>query len=370
MAAITIDCPGCRATLNVPEDSVGKRGRCRECGESFTIAPPIEQLEAAAPEHADETIATWLGDLGPVSISDSLAPSMAKSGPVREFSVRLEHVDTMGAFFLFDSRLLYDPDFRSSFPMSCVLCGSRSSLSGHLIAWGSKLAQYSRAAAQVERHRSVFNLEKFGPVAGRELLAKLPRIGNLPEPYCLPFPYYICDSCSAVGAVMTDVHKGPDGQGEECELGIASLAQAEKFTVNVAGANSELHKGIHEARRESRKDPWRLLPLGVRIRINRWYEQGKKERFIAYFPDSDYSKAEAGLAGLVLTDQRLVFHKSVAQVEIPLTERIAADPTTKGEYVQLEITGAGKTAKLNVAPAAAKQIRSLLSSHRPRARVR
>jgi hypothetical protein len=340
--------------------------------------PVAEQTEQAvdAPQPPSETEAEPPPEVEEPDESEGVEeePAVAESeaaGAATHAPIRLDHVDTMGAFFLFDSDLLYEESFRAGFPQRCILCGTPRSLSVYLVVWSSKLADRAKKDRAVqERAPAVRKLDELGGLTGGDLLKVLGRVEHMPEPYCLPFPYYVCQSCSPLGAVVTDVHSTADGMKEICELGISSVPQAEQFIRQVCGADSEVYRQLREVRQKAHGDAWLMLPLGVRNRIKQWYEQREDERFIAYIPDADFAKAEAGSGGLVLTDRRLVYHKALANLEIPLTEEVHLEPKEKGSRLLIEISASNttKTVRLAAQPTYIDQLRSLISRYARRAR--
>ena len=376
MSAIEMNCPKCHAALKVPENAVGKRGRCHLCGATFIIAPPINE-SVDSEKVAENVVSDWLSTAPPPGQeTSSQEPSTppTKQAPLsdtkpaktskKHFPMHLDHLDTMGAFFQFKAELLRNEKFRSSIPRQCIVCGTRDNLSIHLIVWTAKLAKQHRTGVRDNNSHFVLKLDKLSALSSKELLSKLPLVENVPKPYCLPFPYYVCSSCSSVGAVVTDVRFGPDGQAHECELGISSLALAEKFLVAVCGVEAPGLRDIRRTKRERKGDPWQQLPLSIRIRIQRWYKQKGNEKFVAYFSDADYTKAEAGLAGVVLTNHRLVYHKNVALIEMSLSETVRVNSTTKGSHVKLEIkSGEDKVAHLTALPSDADVFQRLLQKH-------
>lgn len=373
MATRKVDCPFCSAVLRVPPEGAGRKGRCRSCGEVFTIAFPDLPGAGAL---TDDDVLTWLGEVDPARAQPAAAQSApAKAPPAarpkaaaargepkkRRFAIRLGHVDDMGAFFLFDPKLLYDPDFRCAFPVKCVVCGGDSHLSIHLVIWSSKLPWRGQFGMRESSAPSVYELDQLGGRRGRKLLEVLEAVGNLPEPFSLPFPYYVCQACSAVGAIVTDVRFAAGATGQVCELGISSLARAKEFYLSLCGRSGAGHEHVLRELEQAHEDPWRALPLAVRSRIKHWYTQMDGERFLTYIPDGDFAKAEAGIAGVVLTDRRLVYHKYAAKLEVPLTEEITILRKTSGERTQLEIAAPGhKTATLTAGPAGTERLRRCL----------
>ncbi|MFP3938165.1 MAG: hypothetical protein ACLFVW_07460 [Phycisphaerae bacterium] len=442
MSSIEVICPSCGAALKVPDDSMGKKGRCAVCKAVFKIADVVG--EPATPEIlSEDSILGWLAipdeeidraareaekqkqtrsaqrpaspdsladkpaeptavepsestadkpdkqetenapdepgserqsqgsqDLRSAATTEEQPPEQAEDSG-KELPIRMDHVDTMGAFFLFDSELLYDEDFRASFPQRCILCGTPRALSVYLVVWSSKLTDRAKKDRSLQKRApAVRKLDELGGLAGKDLLKVLGRVEHMPEPYCLPFPYYVCQSCSPLGAVVTDVHTTADGMKEICELGISSVPQAEQFIRHVAGTDSEVYRQLREVRQKAHGDAWLMLPLGVRNRIKQWFDQGEDERFVAYIPDADFVKAEAGTGGLVLTDQRLVYHKALANVEFPLTDDVHLEPKEKGSRLLIEISSpnAPRTVRLAAQPTYLDQLRSLLSRYSRRAK--
>lgn len=377
MTKIRLSCPSCGKELIVPEELTGKQGTCPSCGENFPVQLPIDQAAEGPPASGDDVM-NWLDEAAAREKPKVTPPRPRRrpTAPLRKtakpqqpkpatrkpiFPVRLDHVDDMGAFFRFDSRLLYNEDFRSSFPQLCLICAARRPLSVHLIFWPAKLRAGSSAQVEAMEARQVYTLRKVSDLSGRDLLGVLNPIENLPEPYSLPFPYYVCNSCSAVGAVVTDVHPAAVGESEVCELGISSIPQAEGFVLAVCGEGSEVHAQIRRAVLSGSARPWQRLPLTVRIRIRRWYKAQEGERFLLYIPDAEFAKAEAGLAGVVLTDLKLIYHKSLAHVEIPLTEKFELTPRTAEEGTRLEIIAPnGRKVVLRTTQANVKQLQQLI----------
>jgi len=379
MSAIEVACPSCGATLKIPPEHIGKKGKCQACGEVIIID---DALLAGETVSADDVM-SWLSEApagdanqrGPAKVGKpagrSPAPAQAKpavaegdSQDQRKFDVSLDHVDQMGAFFHFNADLLNSEKFRSSFPQRCATCGARESLSVHLIDWPAKRPSRSGSGKTNYDQPCVFELDKFHGIAGKELLAVLGRVNLLPEPFCLPFPYYICRSCSPVGAIVTDVRPAADGEGQVCELGIASLEEAYWFAGAACGSDSDIPKRLLDMARHDKSRTWKMLPLAVRNRIARWFERSKDEVFVAYIPDAEFTAAEAGMAGVVVTDKRLVYRKSLSKVEMPFDRPITIESQGPAERMQVSIIpDGGKPAKLLATKAQVDQLAKLLKRY-------
>jgi formylglycine-generating enzyme required for sulfatase activity/tRNA A-37 threonylcarbamoyl transferase component Bud32 len=50
--SLTIACPGCKKSYNVPDDSVGTRATCKSCGHKFTVAVAADETRGGKSSHA------------------------------------------------------------------------------------------------------------------------------------------------------------------------------------------------------------------------------------------------------------------------------------------------------------------------------
>ncbi|MFP4355904.1 MAG: hypothetical protein ACLFUJ_12335 [Phycisphaerae bacterium] len=396
MSGITLICPHCNSPLKVTTRHLGKKGRCCHCKRVFVMQ---KQFLRSRQHVAEQEVLTWLGRSSPFDENDepidppAQAPQppapqqVVKPAPAKQaarqpapaaaepavrsdgsrFNIHLDHVDEMGAFFHFAPALLHDELFRCSFPQRCVLCGSKENLSVYPVIWSCKL-EGARRKETPDTSPYVVKLSEMDNARGRELLAKLKPVKHIPEPFCLPLPYYVCPSCSPVGAVMTHVHqKYPQNKQEQmvevCELGISSLATAQRFARRVCGENTQAVQRIEQARQECISGTWQALPLAVRNRINQWYHPGPDEKFVAYISDADFAKAEAGAAGLVVTDRRIVFRKSVSRVELDRADQIdvQAQPGRNG-HTMLVISQDGQQARMLADTQCVEQITKMIES--------
>ncbi|NLF29580.1 MAG: hypothetical protein GX591_01690 [Planctomycetes bacterium] len=305
------------------------------CGHDFVIkAPSLDDTvldwlndeipddapAQAAPVRASATVAQGRSAAAPAPVSAG-APMPVEAATVVEAGLRLSHTDALGAFVLFPPSMLNDSAFRSSMPRCCLGCGSKSHLRVHVVRWQSiyNSADRSQRREDDKPVPATVGAENLIDLPDDKLLAALPVQPNVPNPYNLPFPYYICGRCSPVGAIMTHVRQ--DAQGNEvCEIGISSLKRAAQFLARNLGRDHEDFKRLYEEIQRGQGDSWSALPLAVRNRIDKWFRAAEGERFVCYLRDSDFAKAESGLGGLVITDRRVVFHKFACHREFPIAE--------------------------------------------------
>ena len=65
-------------------------------------------------------------------------------------------------------------------------------------------------------------------------------------------------------------------------------------------------RGCRADQRDLRHDAWREVDADVRHRLAHWFEPQAGERFVKFFRDAEFSAAEAGNSGIVVTDRRIV----------------------------------------------------------------
>ncbi len=366
---VQVICPGCSLKFRVPVHLLGKRARCNDCQTIFVLEAPPDMLE--------DTVAEWLieggqpprqvdengtrnapvravgaspaGEPAGASVSGAAARGVAPSagraqaspitGQVGLEPVRLERIDEMGAYFEFPAERLPDCRLRSSMPRKCLGCGSNRDLRVHLLVWTDRLPDRDQLRFSDAESQAAGMLTQYEGQPVEEFLGRLPQIKALAAPYSLPFPYYVCGDCSSVGEILT--HVLAHGHREYCQIMIANLEVAAEFLANNGGADSEDYQMVLEAWQHQKEDPWRTLALGVRNRLGNWFERRQGERFVEYFPDAEFSKAELGNAGVVLTNRRAIYRKYSALREFDMNKATNLRTTAGAAKWQLEISQTG-----------------------------
>ncbi len=315
-------CPNCMQKYRVPLEHVGKRAVCKQCGERFKIS--------VTPELDDDTICGWIAEADPGGTSvmgstsifapppgqDATTRRRPRPSPPTSPRVRFVRVDRKGATFEFAPELLDDADFRWSFPERCIHCLNPMDLSVHLLIWGDKLPRGDALRLQEDEVHTARHLDRLVARDPDGWFEKLEPIAMLPPRFRNPFPYYVCRECSAIGEVRCQV-EARDGT-EHCQVTVANLTVALDFYRNNGGRGEPGYQRLLVARRQQKDNQWENLPYAVRARVSSWYTRQTDEKFLGFYADEDFSKADAGAAGLVLTDQRLVFKKYSACRDYPL----------------------------------------------------
>ncbi len=335
-----VPCPGCRTPLTVPPGSVGKFARCGKCKHRFQIPEMTEQLLS------EEDVLTLLGgqedevDLEtesqlPESTGSGVSTFAGASGtPVATMTIR--KIRANGVLVDFPAEYLLDDHFRSSMPRVCMCCGTRANLLAHLL----RFVPREKEGSATER-QPLTSLPIKDPALARlgnaELLKLLPDIPGALPPANNPMPYWLCDRCRDVGIVAGQIKVDAETQKGTCWLFIRSPHRCEEF-VRVAGGDGVpgLDK-LHELNESGKDNPWDLVPESVQHRLEQWYRPESDEQFLGYVPDRAHNRTEDGMAGLVLSTKRMIFHTPRRHMESAVAEQLQLLLSMARDTGELEI---------------------------------
>ncbi len=325
--AMVIACPTCGQKYRVPASRIGEHARCKKCAQRFRIAAvqPIDDETifgwVMEEEQEEEPARSVMGSTSiftpkPKSVSLGRRPTLddwETCTPASSPRVRLERIDDKHAYFTFPADALTHRRFRASFPHQCVRCLRRDELVVHLVIWGDKLPRKGAFHLRDIETKAFGAVDQLLRARKRRWFDHLEPLAVLPPPYCNPFPYFVCTNCQRMDAVVAQVDR--TDEEEFCRIGIANLEIAREFYFNNGGKDTSGYRRLVKAAERQRDDRWQKLASPVRKRIATWYRPKEKERFLAYFADADFSRNEAGTAGVVLTDRRLIYKKYATKRE-------------------------------------------------------
>ena len=368
--SIIIACPTCAQKYRVSASKIGEHAQCKKCGQRFRIETdqPVD----------DDTILGWVMEenssseqsvMGGTSI---FAPKHSEESPRPKIDewrpnpppdrprVRFDRIDEIGAYFEFPAAHLRHRDIRMSFPHRCIHCVTKDNLEVRLIIWTDKLPWQDAFHRKDIETKALGRLDQLLRTHQQRWIDQLEPMSVLPPPYCNPFPYFVCHNCSTVGEITVHVLRR---EGEEyCQIGIANLDIARRFYHNNGGGNTIGYQRLADAAKRQRDDRWQRLAFPVRRRISTWFRPHDNERFLGYFADRDFSRAEAGSAGVVLTDSRLIFKKygTKREYDVPTGGRIEIQADKRNAVVRIMQPGV-REAKLHSNPVAATHLAKSLT---------
>lgn len=369
--SIVVRCPNCSQKYRLSPDKIGSKARCK-CGQRFTIASetPLDEdtVFGWVVQGADPSSRSVLGGTSimnsPTSQNQEVAQARSskpkpKAAVRAQPRVKLEQIDEFGAQFEFPAATLSKERLRDSFPKKCVSCGRSQKLNVHLIVWNKKLPADDPLRIRDISHQPIGRLQSLAGHGSESWLAGLPNLKNLPEPYNLPFPFFVCNDCTAEDDIVCSLFTTQNV--ELCRICVANLRIAVAFYRNNAGADTPLYARLLRERETQKQDRWKSLPGSVRRKISQWYERQEREEFRGFFPDADFSEAEMGKAGVVLTSRHLSFHKYSTSREFSLSKGGKVFLESDRDSTTLRIVQRGrKDAAVNLRPALAEKLVSEL----------
>lgn len=108
---IRVECPSCGAAFKAPAEAVGRRAKCRKCGEAFTLREALEVYALASGEPAGGTCPSN-GFNAPHTSGDENSPALVLTG-----------VDRKPRHFLRDSDVIGEHDASCIARVWEALCG-------------------------------------------------------------------------------------------------------------------------------------------------------------------------------------------------------------------------------------------------------
>jgi len=356
----TIRCPSCQAVLSVTHAPTSRPVQCGKCQHVFQLPRRLDVT--------DDAITSWLSDeqegrdqaafevyehvakQAAAAAPDRPPPPQASPAtavlPMREVSkdIRLVKCDRQGAIIEFPASRLLSPAFRGAMPRRCLKCGSRAHLWAHLIIYAPKMQDSISLEAEHSAGKLVLSGDAARDLDMEDLLHRLPKVPNVPHPADLPMPYWVCDMCSGAGVVSGQIGVHPEtGQGF-CRVLIRSLRRAAEFIAAAGGASTPDFHELQRAIAAVVESPWDVLPEFVQHRLEQWYRPKQGERFLAYVPDRHLARIDDGMAGIAISDVRLVYHTQLRHKEVLVGEPLEVELTTSGARADLSL----KTAQWDI----------------------
>lgn len=253
------------------------------------------------------------------------------------------HVAPMGVKFQFPCRLLTHPQFRLSMPVQCVFSGedNRKNLIARPMLF---MDQCLSKTLTLEDITSSHEWHELGDRHPREWTRQMGRLEKMTAPFDQPMPYYVSTRYAHLG-----LHCETQGHGDNCvcEVLIPDGQTAIQWMMRVNGVcGSDFERLEYEVSLLHGSD-WKSLDERCRQRLSVWCKLRPHEQFRVYYNDADFNRSDAGFAGLVLTDKRLLFCKYHTRGKIPLdTDRVTLVASTETGFVQLFGKIDGKTTRM------------------------
>ncbi len=210
-------------------------------------------------------------------------------------------------------------------------------------------APHFRDNLSLEAEHSVGSLamsdDEVRDLSGEELLNRLPHVPNVPHPGDLPMPYWLCDMCTSSTNISGQIHVNSETGKGWCKLLIKNLRRAAEFMLAAGSEESDEYQRLLNVIETIDEMPWDTLSLTVRHRLEQWYRPGRDEEFVAYVADRDRSRSEDGMAGLIVTNRRLICRGQRRHYEFGIKEPLGLEQSTSGGKQLIRLRGAKEDIK-------------------------
>ena len=351
-------CPACGMLLDVPPGKSDCNVRCGGCHFRFRL-PKFSVSEDA--------VANWLGEGAPKpeEAPPPASPESTAVLPAINEPIRLVKADRQGALMEFPCNRLTESSFRGAMPRRCLRCGTRSHLYARLIVYTTNtMASVGSEAPEMDESLCLKG-DDVATLGEEELLSRLPHVPNAPHPLDLPMPFWLCDLCDARGLISAQARFTDQPGVGLCRLWMAPLRRADEFVVVAGGKSISAHASLLKLLANMPEEPWDAVPLKVQNHLRQWYHSVQAERFVAYVPEAELTRAQEGIEGLLVSSHRLIWHSRVAHREANATDRIEFVEDYDGRHHTLQIrTPAWQLKRIRIDREEIPRLRAALSKAR------
>lgn len=244
-------------------------------------------------------------------------------------------VDPAGVRFAFDSHWLKHEGFRASFPVRCVFSGAtqREKLIARPLLFMDRARTHAPTAEQLTAQ---YESRQLGDRSPREIMKSIGTMEGLHRPFAYAMPYYVSTRYAHL-ALHTETRDRTSG-GITCEVVIPDAFTALDWLARVNGVTGREYEALEQDVGLLHGDAWQELSDDVRGRIGVWCKLGPREGVRKYYNDADFGKRDEGLAGLVITDQRLVYSKYHHRGQVRLdNDDATVIARSEGKFVSLTL---------------------------------
>ena len=275
-----------------------------------TTPSPTTDPKTEAPD-SDGTEATCGVQAEPTADAEALPGQQAQSNardvlasltldPSRPH-LAVRQVRLTGVTLAFRERCMHHPRFRLSFPRACAFSGDRE---GTLIARPMIFINHHTGEEEARNLEMKYE-HTLTPGTPLEIVAEaIDRVEGMAQPFDRPLLYFASQEYFD-SAVHCQAFR-PSQEWGYCEVTIPNPQVALAWFAAINGVCDPQYLQLAAAVSQLSDEAWQRLPSETRNRIAVWCRFMRDEHFVAYARDADLPAKDAGLGGVVLTNQRLI----------------------------------------------------------------
>lgn len=250
--------------------------------------------------------------------------------------------DHLGVRMAFDARWLAHEGFRGSMPVRCVFSGnvSRSQLIARPLVF---IDRCKARKASIDQLTALHEHRVLGELSPRELMKTMGRLEAMPHPFHFSMPYYVSNRYAHMYLYCETHDRGEEGI--TCEVLIPDAVTGLEWLNRVNGVCGPEYTLLEYDTSLLHGPLWRKLTDECRHRISVWCKLQPREVVRLYLSDADFGRHDKGLAGIVITDRRIVFCKYHHRGQVTLdTEQASILARCHDPFVDLVLaTGTERT---------------------------
>jgi len=254
----------------------------------------------------------------------------------------IEEMSGKGVRLIFNVGLLKIPSFRASVPMACVLCGKddKGSLLARPMMFIDRCKDDKATVGELETTYQINVKQGWDEF---DVVKSMISMDKFPPPMSEPLAYYVCKEHIETSLKCRTLDTG---RGLYCRTTIPSARLALGWLSRVNGIVDRHFVRLHDFVRRTEGGAWAELSETVRQKISAWFEFEGDEQFLGYYMDTDFMVKDAGLAGIVVTDHRIVYCKYQKKGSIQLMNEGDLVGTEFEAFFDLLYRTSEKTTKL------------------------
>jgi hypothetical protein len=226
----------------------------------------------------------------------------------------VESCTTNGVELAFDWKCLEHEGFCASMPVRCVFTGEDNprNLLSRPLSFVDRSGATVRSAQEVEtryQHKIVTGQTP------RDLMRVMGLIDGIAKPFNHPVPYYVEQHHTGQSLRCWSVKRG---ESYTCHVQVPDGWYALEWVARVNGICGPEYDALAAEVAMLSSDAWSGMSEQCRGRIEVWCKFLPMEEFRLYLTDVDFGRHDEGLAGLVVTNRRLIYCKYHHRGEIEL----------------------------------------------------
>ena len=315
------------------------------------MGPPSVEPAAEVPQ-PDSQVATAVEDTAKTTTPPP-PPAILMSRESRDYPTALCRTEVCpylvvhdcsqsGVLLGFDARWMAHEAFRVSMPVCCAFSGHRQG--GDLYARPMVfLDQYRGDDLSTHAMETRYEQRLMSQQHPRELLLATGILDEMNTPFGEPPIYFVSGKSSGHSL---SCHTSNESGTLVCKVLVPDPKVAMEWLARVNGMCGSEYEILAADVVSIGSETWLQLPVECRERLAVWCNFEPREQFRIYLNDADFTTKDIGLAGVVVTDRRLIYHKYHHSGSISLDQEARLHIRAENNAARLTLEHSGRMARV------------------------